>query len=251
MTHLLIVDDEVHFRNTLSKALRSQGHHVTTLESDERLAATIAINHPDVILLDLMFDSGADGLDICRRLRNWSSIPVIIASVRDDESTIVQLLDAGADDYLIKPFNISELLARVRAVQRRLNERLESKTPLITIDQLTINLDEQMIYLNNEPVHLTQKEFGVMRVLALAGGRVVTYKKMLDAVWGFEGADKYSQVRNVVKRIRRKLNEELSSPKYILTDGTRGYRLGALRLGEDGGSNRGVEDRLPDYQRLD
>ena len=230
MTHLLIVDDELQFRNTLSKALRSQGHHVTALESDDRLATTVAINRPDVILLDLMFDSGASGLDICRRLRYWSSIPVIIVSVRDDERTIVDLLDAGADDYLVKPFSISELLARVRAVQRRMNERLESKTPLITVDQLTINLDEQMVYLNNQPVHLTQKEFGVMRVLALAGGKVVTYKRILDAVWGFGDAEHYSQVRNVVKRIRRKLNEELSNPRYILTDGTRGYRLGTLHM---------------------
>src|SRR5579864_2878809 len=135
MTHLLIVDDELQFRTTLSKALRSHGHRVTALESDDRLATTVAIHRPDVILLDLMFDSGANGLDICRRLRQWSSIPVIIVSVRDDEHTIVDLLDAGADDYLVKPFNISELLARVRAVQRRMNERLESKTPLITVEQ--------------------------------------------------------------------------------------------------------------------
>jgi len=236
MTHLLIVDDEVHFRNTLSKALHSQGHRVTALDNDDQLAATIAINRPDVILLDLMFDSGADGLDICRRLRNWSSIPVIIASVRDDESTIVRLLDAGADDYLIKPFNISELLARVRAVQRRMNERLESKTPLIRVEQLTIDLDEQTVFLNNELVHLTQKEFGVMRVLALAGGRVVTYKAILNTVWGLGDADKYSHVRNVVKRIRHKLSEDLSNPKYILTDGTRGYRLGTLRMAEDTGA---------------
>jgi two-component system KDP operon response regulator KdpE len=228
MTHVLIVDDEIHFRNTLASALRAQGHRVTALEDDERLAPTIAINHPDVILLDLMFESGVSGMDICRRLRRWSAIPVIIGSVRDDEQTVVDLLDAGADDYLVKPFGIDELLARVRAVQRRIVQRSESPSPLITIDHLTIDLDKEMLFLNNQPLHMTRKELGVMRLLAQAGGGVVSYKKFLNVVWELDDADKYVYVRNVIKRIRHKLGEDLGNPHYILTDGTRGYRLGTL-----------------------
>ncbi len=253
MTHVMIVDDEMRFRNTLASALRSQGHRVTALEDDERLAPTIAINHPDMILLDLLFESGVSGLDICRRLRRWSAIPVIIGSVRDDEQTVVELLDAGADDYLVKPFGIEELLARIRAVQRRAIERTENQSPLVMVGQLTIDLDKDMLFLNNQPLHMTRKELGVMRLLAVAGGGVVSYKKFLNVVWELDDADKYVYVRNVIKRIRYKLDEDLGNPRYILTDGTRGYRLG-LPNNDDRALATGVDyqqwlDRLPTLEK--
>ena len=182
MTHVLVADDEVRFRNTLARALRSHGHRVTTIEGSEDLATIIAIHGPEVILLDLMLNSDLNGLDICRHLRRWCTLPIIIASVRNDEQTVVESLDAGADDYLVKPFGIDELLARIRAVQRRTMQRSSNPSSLIKIDQLTIDLAKDTLYLNGELLHMTRKELGVMLLLAKASGEVVSYKEFLKVV---------------------------------------------------------------------
>ncbi len=226
MTHLLIVDDEAQFRNTLVRAVKAQGHLVTAIEDPASLIATIAVHHPNVVLLDIMFASGENGLEVCQRLRQWSSIPVIILSVREDEATKVQALDAGADDYIVKPFGIEELLARVRAVQRRMNGVPGSKSPVIMVNKLSIDLDTQTVLLDNQALHLTRQEYGVLKMLATAQGRIVTYSKLWDAIWNREDKGNYANIRNVVKRLRNKLGEDLSNPQYIITEGTMGYRLG-------------------------
>src|SRR5258706_1432105 len=118
MKHLLIVDDDNDFRETLMKALKKHGYRTTGMSNPDALASAIAINRPDVVLLDMMFEDGVSGLDVCKQVRGWSSLPIVILSVLNDEPTKVKVLDAGADDYLAKPFGINELLARIRAVER-------------------------------------------------------------------------------------------------------------------------------------
>src|SRR5664279_1745680 len=147
MTQLLVVDDETQFRNTLLKALKSQGYRVTGIEDPDLLTSTLAIQRPDMVLLDLNFNSGVDGLEVCTRLRQWSSVPVIIISVFDDETTKVKALSAGADDYLVKPFGILELSARIEAIQRRLQVRTSTQDPIVQIGDLTVNLHTRSVLL--------------------------------------------------------------------------------------------------------
>lgn len=225
MTHLLIVDDEPHFRNTLIRALKSQGHRATAIEDCDALTSTLVVHRPDVVLLDLTFDSGVSGLEACQRLRTWSSVPVIIVSASDDEPTKVKALDSGADDYLAKPFGIDELMARVRAVQRRLAAQANAETPLIRVNDLTIDLDRRLISLRGEALHLTRKEYKLLRTLALSLGRLVTYEKIMEEVWGIDAEVERASVRTLVKQVRHKLGEDLSNPTYVITEAGMGYRL--------------------------
>lgn len=225
MNHILIVDDDDTFRNTLLKALKSQGYRATGLADADSLAATIAIQRPEVILLDMMFETDMDGLEICRSLRTWCSIPVVILSVIDDENTKVAVLDAGADDYLTKPFGINELMARLRAVQRRLGQRNGVESPLMVVGDLVIDFDDRSVKLRDEPVHLTRKEFALLKCLADAQGRLVTYEKLLNALWKEEKAFERGKLRGLAMHLRNKLGEDLSNPAYILTEAGVGYRL--------------------------
>ncbi len=227
MTQLLVVDDEPQFRNTLLKALKSQGYRATGIEDPDLLTSTLAIQRPDVVLLDLSFDSGADGLEACSRLRQWNSVPVIIISVFEDEATKVKALTAGADDYLVKPFGILELAARIEAIQRRLLVRNSAQDPIVQIRDLTVNLHTRSVILSGSAVDLTKKEYKLLEVLARAQGELVTYQMLLDGVWPHErlDADKSSAIRSLVKRLRQKLGEDLSSPNYILTQSGMGFRL--------------------------
>src|SRR5260221_3706531 len=152
MTQLLVVDDEPQFRNSLLKALKSQGYRASGIPTTDLLTSTVAVERPDVILLDLCFENGdgEDGLAACERLRRWSAVPVVVLSVRDDEATKVKALRVGADDYLVKPFGIQELLARIQAIQRRLMPRLSSQHPVVQVRELTINLDTRSVLLGGE-----------------------------------------------------------------------------------------------------
>jgi two-component system KDP operon response regulator KdpE len=173
----------------------------------------------------MMFGSDVSGLKICQRLRTWCSIPVIILSVIDDEVTKVQVLDSGADDYLTKPFGVNELLARVRAVQRRLEQSGGGTTPILVVGDLSIDLDARLVKLCNQPVHLTRKEYLLLKCLAEAKGRLVTYEKVTEAIWERSASGDRGKVRGLVMQLRNKLGENLSNPRYILTDAGIGYRL--------------------------
>src|SRR5258708_23277227 len=147
MTQLLVVDDEPQFRNTLLKALKSQGYRATGIEGPDLLTSTLAIQRPDVVLLDLSFDSGADGLEACSRLRQWNSVPVIIISVFDDEATKVKALTAGAADYLVKTIGILELAARIEAIPRPLLTPRSAQGPVLPIPRLTGHLHTPSVFL--------------------------------------------------------------------------------------------------------
>src|SRR5258707_9148878 len=172
MTPRLVVDDDPQFRNTLLKALKSQGYRATGIEGPDLLTSTLGSQRPAVVLLDLSFESGADGLEACSRLRQWNSVPVIIISVFEDEATKVKALTAGADDYLVKPFGILELAARIEAIQRRLLVRNSAQDPIVQIRDLTVNLHTRSVILSGSAVDLTKKEYKLLEVLARAQGEL-------------------------------------------------------------------------------
>jgi two-component system, OmpR family, KDP operon response regulator KdpE len=225
MNHMLIVDDDNEFREMLVKTLKSQGYRAMGIAHPDKLAPTIAVHQPELILLDMMFDAETSGLDVCRRLRSWSSIPVIILSVLDDETTKVSVLDAGADDYLAKPFGINELLARVRAIQRRLEQQNTQSTPTVTLRDLVIDFDARLVRMKGEIIHLTRKEYTLLKTLTAARGWLVTYEKLAEAIWPDDVVHEKSKVRGLVMQLRNKLGEDLSNPAYILTEPGIGYRL--------------------------
>ncbi len=225
MNHLLVVDDDDDFRETLVKTLKSRGCRSTGIRNLDSLGSAVAINHPNVVLLELVFRDGSSGLDACRRFRTWSSLPVVILSVLNDEDTKVQALDAGADDYLAKPFGINELLARIRAVERRVSARDWKHSPVLSAGDLSINFEKQTVTVHGNPLRLTRKEYALLKTLAYAEGGLVTYEKILDAVWPGEPEQDRGRVRALVMYVRGKLQEDLSNPKYILTEAGVGYRL--------------------------
>ena len=223
MTHILVVDEDAHFRTTMIRALKSADYRATGLQNADSLPSALAIHKPDLVLLDLT----SDGLDACRGLRSWSEVPVIMVSVSQDEKHKVIALDAGADDYLVKPFGIDELLARIRAIQRRLERAASQNAPIRQFGDLTIDLASSLVILGNEPLHLTRNEHKLLRALVQAEGRPVPYRELLAAVYGREGQahGERSMIRTLVKQLRRKLNEDLSNPRYVVTESGLGYRF--------------------------
>jgi two-component system KDP operon response regulator KdpE len=226
MTHWLIVDPDPKFRAGLTNGLKSRGFRATTIEDTYGLAAALAVQRLDAVLLDYDPSEGSAVIDVCEGLRSWSAIPLIVMSTCADEAVKVSVLDAGADDYIIKPFGLDELSARLRAIQRRLALRSTSTNPTINVGNLSIDLATRTVLLAGDPIHLTRKEYELLRVLALAQGKLVTYEKLLNDVWGeHKGSDERASVRTLVKQLRQKLNEDHSQPAYLLTEPGIGYRL--------------------------
>jgi two-component system KDP operon response regulator KdpE len=225
MSQMLIVDDDKEFRESLIRMLKSQGYRAVGIDHPDGITSNMAVHQPQVVLLDMLFGSEMIGLLACQRLRTWSSVPVIIVSAIDDEATKVQALDAGADDYLTKPFGINELLARVRAVQRRQKQQNGHTGPILTIGELSIDFNDRVVKVRDTTVHLTRKEFTLLKALADAKGRLVTYEKLMEAIWKDEEVTDRGKVRGLVMQLRKKLGENLTAPTYVLTEAGIGYRL--------------------------
>jgi two-component system KDP operon response regulator KdpE len=223
--HLLIITNDDDCRKKLPKALKDHGCRATVITDGNGLAATVAIQAPDVLVLDMNPDSERTPIETCRRVRTWSSIPIIITSANAREETKVQALDAGADDYLLKPFGIDELLARCRSIQRRLWFRSGISTPLVQIGDLTVDLVLGQVFLQGCPLLLTDIEYRVLHLLIVSGERTVTYGELLKNVWKREDTGVYVCVRTAITRLRRKLGEDYRRPRFILTEGTVGYRI--------------------------
>jgi two-component system KDP operon response regulator KdpE len=232
MTRILLVDDEQQFRETLVKALKQHGHRVTDIATPELLASTLAIQRPDVILLDLNFDAEVNGLEACENLRRWNTVPVVVVSADSEESTKVKALKLGADDYLVKPFGIMELLARIEAIQRRLMPRYHTPQPIVQINDLMINLHTSSVLLGGKVLDLTRKEYQLLELLALAEGELVTYNLITTTIWPGEVLDttRSATIRSLVKRLRQKLNDDLADPAYIVTQSGMGFRLNTQAL---------------------
>lgn len=222
MARILVVDDEPQIRRALRAALSAQAHEVVVAATGEEALDALALAPMDLVILDLGLPD-MDGAEVCTRLREWSQVPVIVLSVRDDERTKVLALDRGADDYLVKPFGAPELLARVRAHLRRARE--EVAPPRIQSGALTIDLVRHKVEVDGREVRLTRKEFDLLAYLATNRGRVLTHRMLLQHVWGPEYGSEVQYLRVFVSQLRRKLEPDPHLPRYVLTDVGVGYRF--------------------------
>ena len=220
-TRVLVVDDEPQILRALRTSLRGAGYEVETAETGAAALSEAAMRPPDVVILDLVLPDGT-GIDVCRELRTWTSVPVVVLSAIGEEREKVAALDAGADDYVTKPVGIDELLARLRAVLRR---TVPSGEPVIELGELSVDLEKRSVSVAGRPVHLTPHQFELLRVLAVNRGKLLTHRALLQEVWG-PGYGSESNLLHVnVSQLRRKIEPDRAKPRYLLTEPGAGYRL--------------------------
>jgi two-component system KDP operon response regulator KdpE len=224
VSRVLVVDDEPQIRRALGINLRARGYDVDLAPDGERALDIAARQHPDVVVLDLGLP-GLDGVDVIRGLRGWSQVPIVVLSVRDAEHDKVAALDAGADDYVTKPFGMDELLARLRAALRRTAPAEEEA--LVETDDFTIDLAAKKVRRDGEEVRLTPTEWHLVEVLVRNRGRLVDQTQLLQEVWGPQYHDETNYLRVFMAQVRRKLEPEPSRPKYFITEPGMGYRFEA------------------------
>jgi two-component system KDP operon response regulator KdpE len=221
---VLICDDELHILRALKVVLRDAGFDpVATANVQEALDAA-SVRPPDAAIIDLMLPDG-HGVDIVRALREWSAMPIIVLSALGEEDDKVQALEAGADDYVTKPFGARELIARLNAALRRAGTG--SDEPTIELDGLEVDLRARDVRRDGKSIHLSPIEFDLLRVLARNRGRLLTHRQLLTEVWGPEYASDTQVLRTTIGRLRGKIEREASNPQYIHTDPGIGYRLAA------------------------
>lgn len=221
---VLIVDDEPQILRALKTILGSNHFRVLSATTGEQALALAAAEQPDVIILDLTLPD-MDGMQVCQQIREWTRTPIIVLSVRDNESDKVGALDKGADDYLTKPFNIQELLARIRVALRHSSQSLGNKESIIQSGGLIVDLARHIATLNNVEVKLTSTEFKLLAYLAANPDRVLTHQAILTHVWGFEESDRLEYLRVYVGQLRKKLESDPDNPRILITDPGVGYRF--------------------------
>jgi two-component system KDP operon response regulator KdpE len=220
---ILVVDDEPQITRVLRTSLSSQGYDIRVANDGETALEIMKDWTPDLVITDLSMPN-MDGLELCRRLRLSTKVPIIVLSVKGEEKTKVQALDAGADDYVTKPFGIEELLARVRASLRRV-PAVNEEVSLIEIGDFRIDLAAHKVEVRRREVHLTPKEFDLLVYLARHPGKVATHRALLSAIWGGQSTEQVEYLRVFVGQLRKKLEPESSSPRYIVTEPWVGYRF--------------------------
>jgi two-component system KDP operon response regulator KdpE len=221
--HILVVDDESQITRVLRTSLSSHGYDIRVANDGETALEIMKDWTPDLVITDLAMPN-MDGLELCRRLRVSTQVPIIILSVRGEERTKVKALDAGADDYVTKPFGMEELLARVRANLRRRSSD-QSESAAIELGDFRIDPGARSVLVKERPVHLTPKEFDLLVFMARHSGKVVTHRALLGAVWGGESTEQVEYLRVFVAQLRKKLESTPESPRYIVTDPWVGYRF--------------------------
>lgn len=219
---ILVVDDEPQITRVLRTSLSSHGYHIRVANDGETALEIMKDWSPDLVITDLAMPN-MNGLELCRKLRPSTQIPIIVLSVRGEERTKVQALDAGADDYVTKPFGIEELLARVRVSLRRTPSPEEA--PVVEVGDFHIDLAGHKVTVRKREVHLTPKEFDLLVYLARRAGKVVTHRALLSAIWGGQSTEQVEYLRVFVGQLRKKLEPEASSPRYIVTEPWVGYRF--------------------------
>lgn len=219
---ILIVDDEAPIRRLLRVALEAEGHGVIEAATAREGLAMAAREAPALVVLDLGLPD-ADGLAMLRELRGWSPVPVLILSVRADEAGKVEALDAGAQDYVVKPFGVKEFLARVRGLLR--DRGAEAVPSVLTVGPLRIDAADHSATMEGAPLHLTRREFDLLWMLASHRGRLVTQAMILRAIWGPAHADDSQYLRVYIRQLRQKLGDDAANPRFIATDPGIGYRF--------------------------
>lgn len=218
---ILIVDDEPQIRRVMRTTLTSRGYEVGDARSGEEALEKLRLEHYDLILLDFNMP-GMNGLEACRSIRDGSDVPIIMVTVRNTERDLVETLDAGASDYVTKPFSIGELLARIRA---HLRSRVGSGPEWIKLDGVEIDFETRRATVSGQEVSLTPKQFELMRFLANHPNRVISHREILRAVWGPDYGNESGLLRALIKQLRKKIEAEPSNPKLIVTEPWVGYRL--------------------------
>ncbi len=222
---VLLVEDEMQMRTFVRLALTSHGHRVLEVETGREALQQAAAHTPDLILLDLGLPD-MDGLEVTRQLREWSATPVIVISARGQEKQKVEALDAGADDYITKPFGSAELMARIRvALRHAARTASDPLSSLVTIGNLRIDLAKRQITVGEGEVHLTPIEYKLLVALTKHAGMVLTHKQLLDQVWGPGHAHQMQYLRVYMAQLRQKLEENPAHPRYLVTEPGVGYRL--------------------------
>jgi len=220
---ILVADDETQLRRAVRRSLEGHGYAVREAEDGSSSLRELGAFKPDVVLLDLVMPD-MSGVEVCRELRKASQVPVIVLSVVGEERRKVEALDAGADDYLTKPFGMDELLARIRVALRRGSaDRMQAS--VIKTGDVQIDLERRDVRLNDELVHLTPTEYSLLKYLATNAGRVLTHPMILAAVWGPEYGSDVQLLRTFINQLRAKLGEDRDTPRYIYTDPGVGYRF--------------------------
>jgi two-component system KDP operon response regulator KdpE len=219
---ILVIDDEKQIRRMLKAALDGYGYDIAEAASGREGLNQAAIFHPDLIILDLGLPD-LDGTEVIQRLREWTQTPIIILSVREQESDKIKALDAGADDYITKPFSMGELLARIRVALR--HAARTDDEPILSFGELVVDLAHRNVTNKGEEVRLTPIEYEILKYLALQAGRVVTHKQLLRAIWGPNYQEQTQYLRVYVGQIRRKIEIDPSQPEHIITEPGIGYRL--------------------------
>lgn len=222
--NILVVDDESQITRVLKTTLSSQGYGVRVASDGDEAILLMKEWLPDLVITDLRMPN-LGGLELCKHIRAKSKVPIIVLSVKGEERTKVEALDAGADDYVTKPFGIAELLARVRAALRRAAAPEEPEKPVIDAGDFHIDIPGRVVLVKKRDVHLTPKEFELLVYMARHAGKVLTHRTLLAAVWGGNSVEQPEYLRVFVGHLRRKLEPEESSPKYILTEPWVGYRF--------------------------
>ncbi|MFY9259423.1 MAG: response regulator [Gallionella sp.] len=224
MNTVLLVEDEKEIRRFVRQALQGEGCQVREAETMAQGLQEAANLKPQLIMLDLGLPDG-DGVDFVQRLRSWSQVPVLVVSARSTEHDKILVLDAGADDYLTKPFSVGELLARVRALLRRSRADNELSTPVVQFGTVEVDLTRRLVSKSHQPIHLTAMEFKLLSVLLANAGRVLTHRHLLREVWGGTHSDHNHYLRIYVAHLRQKLEDDPTQPVYLQTEIGVGYRF--------------------------
>ena len=219
---VLVVDDEPEIRRFLRATLRTHGHDVFEADTGANALTVARDVRPDLLILDLGLPD-MDGVEVTRQLRSWSQIPIIILSVRSREADKIEALNAGADDYLTKPFGIGELLARIRVVMRRVGNT--GSLPVYQVGDLMVDLDRRMVTVATKEIDLTPTEFDILSLLIQNAGKVVTHRQVIHKVWGAAYENEARLLRVNISNLRRKIEPDSNQPCYILTELGVGYRL--------------------------
>lgn len=217
-----MVDDEAPIRKLLNVALSGHGYKIDEAASGQEGLRKAAMFRPELIILDLGLPD-MDGMEVLKQLREWSKVPVIILSVKEREDDKIAALDAGADDYVTKPFGMGELLARIRTSLRHVAGT--KAEPVLTFDDLTVDLSRRQVLVGGKEIKLTPIEYDLMKNLAIHGGKVLTHKDLLHSVWGPHYKNDIQYLRVYVGQLRRKIEQDPSDPRHIITEPGVGYRL--------------------------
>lgn len=233
---ILVVDDEPQIRRVMRTTLTAEGYAVIEARDGAEALEKLRSERPDLVLLDMNMPV-MDGLQTCREIRSGSEVPIIMLTVRSAEKDKVRALDAGADDYVVKPFSIQELLARVRALLRRVAD--EKHPAALVSKDLSFDFDKRAIVVRGAPVHLTPKEFAVLKELVAADGRPITHRRLLQSVWGPDYGEQTESLRVVINQLRKKIELNPAKPTYIHTEPWVGYRF---KTPDDATKRRSTEE---------